>query len=274
VAITTLDGLTAAIAGSQDITIQKASMTSVATFWSSLWAEAGNPAAGTLTIGNTSNGLVPDDTTAGAPLISAFSGANTGYLGSIGVTSAVSGVYVLYDRLFHVGSISFASAATTTLSSQPSFSARVPGSNWGECEIWVEVNVVHPGSASTTVTVSYQDGTGAGGATQTANQMYGSNFSAYPTKRMVPFALANNTGVQKINSVTVATPAASGSFNVVVLRRLAQLMVPVAALAEPRQDFFKTGGQIVFANSCLATMMLATGIASGPMFMDAQIING
>lgn len=270
-AITTMDGLAAAVAASQDIVIQKATMVSAAGFWSSLWAEVGNPAAGNLTIGNTANGLVPTDATAGAPIIAAFTGANTGYLCSFLATSTSPVQVVLYDRLFHVGSISAASAVTTTLTTQPSFAGRVPGSNWGECEIWVEINVLIPATA-TTVVVNYQDGNNVA---QNATQMQGASLTGAPTKRMIPFALANGTGVQRINSVTVATPAASGSFNVVVLRTLARHNVNAANIADARQDFFRLGGQTVYTDSCLALMVLGvSGTASGSVLADFQVGNG
>ena len=274
-AITTMDGLVAAIAAAQEITWQKASMTSAAGFWSSLWAEAGNPAAGTLSVGNTANGLVPTDATAGAGLISAFTGANKGYLAAFSAISTSACQVILYDRLFHVGSISAAAAATTTLTAQPSFTGRVGGggTEFGEVELWIEINVVIPATA-TTVTVNYQDGTAAGGAAQTATQMQGASLTGAPTKRMIPMALANGTGCQKINSVTVATPAASGSFNIVALRRLASHVVMAANVAEPRQDGFKLGLPEVFADSCLALMVLGTGTSSGAIIADAVICNG
>jgi hypothetical protein len=245
-------------------------MTSAAGFFSSLWAEAGNPSAGTLTVGNTTTGLVPTDATAGAPLISAFTGANTGYVTLFDVLSTSAITAILYDRLFHAGSISAAAAATTTLSTQPSFASRVPNSNWGECEIWLEINVVIPATA-TTVTVSYQDGTNA---TQTATQGQGASLTGAPTKRMIPMALANNTGVQRINSVTVATPAASGSFNVVVLRRLVSAKVMAANISESAKDAFKCGLPIVFADSCLALMVLGTTTTSGQVQADVDVGNG
>lgn len=267
--ITTLDGLVAAIAASQDIVIQKANVTSVAGNWYSFWAATGNPGAGSLTIGNTTAGIVPTDATAGAPTINAFTGANAGYLCSFGLTASVTGCFVLHDRVWHMGSVVATSLATTTLSGQPSFSGRVPGSNWGEVEAWLEINAAVSATA-TTASISYQDGTNAA---QTAT--LDANLSGAPSARMLPFRLANGTGIQKVNSLTIGgTVASTGSVNVVLLRRLAQMNVPSANIGEARQDFFRLGGQAVYADSCLALMMLATGTSSGPVYCDFQIGNG
>jgi hypothetical protein len=273
-AITTMDGLAAAVAASQDVVLQKASaLTSVAAFWYSLWAEAGNPAAGSLAIGNTANGVVPTDATAGSPLINAFTGTNTGYLAAIRASATATQTLVLYDRVFHSGSHALTPVGTTNLTAQPSFSGRVQGgTNFGGCEIWLEFNVAAAASA-VTVQVGYQDGTAAGGAAQTTTVT--ASLASYPTKRMLQLGLANGTGVQRINSVIIGgTAAATGSINVVVLRRLATMPIMVANLSSVVQDFFALGGQVVFADSCLALMSLATGTALGTIIGDCQIING
>jgi hypothetical protein len=267
-AITTMDGLVAALAGAQRLVLQKASITTAASFYYSLWSAAGIPAAGNLTIGNTTTGLVPTDATAGSPVINAFTGANTGYLATFDAMLAQAGVLSVYDRLFHVGSISAAAAATTTLSTQPSYSSRVPGSDWSQCELWLEINVVIPATA-TTVTVSYQDGANA---TQTAS--LDTSLTGAPTMRMLPFRLANATGIQKVNSITVATPAASGSFNVVVQRNLVDHTVVSANIARPKKNPFDTGLPKVFADSCLAMMVMATTTSSGVLFAEGSVING
>lgn len=273
-AITTMDGLAAAVAASQDVVLQKASaLTAVAAFWYSLRAEPGNPPAGTLAVGNTANGVVPTDATVGSPDIMAFTGANTGYLASIRLGSTVTQTLVLYDRVFHAGAYPCTPVGTTNLTAQPSYSGRVQGgTNFGGCEIWLEFNVAIAASA-VTVQVGYQDGTAAGGAAQTTTVT--ASLASYPTKRMIPLGMANGTGVQRINSVIIGgTAAATGSFNVVVLRRLATIPIMAANLASIAQDFFALGGQVVFADSCLCLMSLATGTSLGTILGDCQIING
>jgi hypothetical protein len=269
VAITTMDGLVAAIAAGQRMVWQKASVTTVAAFYYSLWSATGAPGAGSLTIGNTTSGLIPTDTTAGAPVVNAFTGANTGYLSTFDCSLGNAGVLSIYDRLFHVGSVSCTSLATTTLSSQPSFAGRVPNSDWSQLELWLEVNAAVSATA-TTCTVSYQDGSNT---TQTAT--LDSNLSGLPTMRMLPFRLANATGIRQVNSITIGgTVASTGSINVIVQRNIVDHTVVSTSIARPKKNAFDTGLPIIYADSCLAAMVLATTTSSGVLFAEGTIING
>lgn len=155
-AITTMDGLVAALAAGQRFVLQKASITTVAAFYYTLWSAAGIPAAGSLSIGNTTSGVIPTDATAGAPVINAFTGSNTGYLLTFDASNVSPGVLSVYDRLWHAGSFVTTSLATITLSGQPTLQ-RVPNNVFSQLELWLEVNAAG-GATATTVTVSYQDG--------------------------------------------------------------------------------------------------------------------
>jgi len=267
-ALTTMDGLVAAMAGAQRIQLQKASITTVAAYYYTLWSTAGIPAAGNLTIGNTTSGVIPTDATAGASIINAFTGTNTGYAMGWDISTAQPGVISIYDRLYHVGSVSALSLATTTLTSQPTLS-RVPNTDYSQLELWIEVNTAFSATA-TTVTVSYQDGTNAA---QTAT--LDSNMSGAPTMRMMPFRMANSTGIQKVNSITVGgTVATTGTFNVIIQRNIADMTVVSANISRPKQNPFDMGLPQVYTDSCLALMYLATTTSSGTLFGELVIGNG
>ena len=269
-AITTADGLVAALTSAQRIILQKASITSVANFYYTLWNATGNPGAGTLSIGNIAAGVIPTDATAGAPIINAFTGANTGYLMTFDASFTVAGVLSVYDRIYHAGSFSTTTLHTDTLAGQPSL-ARVPNSDYSQLEMWLEMNVAM-GATATTVTVSYQDGTAAGGTTQTAT--LDSNLSSLPTGRMMPFRMANSTGVQKINSVTIGGVLGAGSFNVVIQRNIVDHTTVTPNVGRPKKNPFDTGMPIVYADSCLALMVLATATTTGSLFAEGAIGNG
>jgi hypothetical protein len=263
-----MDGLVAAIASGQRLVLQKASITTVANFYYSLWSTAGQPGAGSLTIGNTTSGVIPTDATAGAPVINPFTGANTGYLLTFDASTAQPGVVSVYDRLFHVGSISCLSLATTTLSGQPALT-RVPNNDYSQLELWLEVNAAVSATA-TTCTVSYQDGNNT---TQTAT--LDTNMSGLPTMRMMPFRMANSTGIQKINSITIGgTVATTGTINVVIQRNIVDHTIVSANIGRPKKNPFDVGMPIVFADSCLAIMFNATTTSSGVLFAEALIGNG
>jgi hypothetical protein len=266
-AITTIDGLVAALAAAQRLIVQKASITTVAAFYYSLWGAAGAPGAGSLSIGNTTSGVIPTDATAGAPVVNAFTGSNTGYLLSFDASMAQAGVISLYDRLWHAGSFVCTSLTTLTLSSQPAL-VRVPGSDYSQLELWLEVNAAS-GATATTISVSYQDGSNA---TQTAT--LDSNVSSIPTSRMLPFRLANATGIQRVNSATIGGATGTCTFNLVIQRNVVDHTVVSANIGRPKKNAFDTGMPQLYADSCLALMVFATTTSSGVLFAEGAIGNG
>lgn len=266
-AITTMDGLAAAIASGQRLVLQKASITAVANFYYTLWTAAGFPGAGGA-VGNITAGVIPTDATAGAPVINAFTGANTGYLMTFDASSTVAGVLSVYDRLWHAGPFIGTTLHTDTLTGQPALS-RVPGSNYAQLELWLEVTAVFAATA-TTVTVSYQDGNNA---TQTAT--LDTNLSAAPVNRMLPFRLANSTGIQKVNSVTYGGATnTTGQINVVIQRNIVDHTVVSPNIGRPKKGPFETGMPIIYADSCLAMMYLATTTSTGIVYAEGLIGNG
>ena len=264
-AITTMDGMAAALASGQRIVLQKASITAVANFYYSLWTATGFPGAGGA-VGNILAGVILTDTTAGAVIITAFSG-DTGYLMTFDASSAVAGCLSVYDRLWHSGPHLTTSLHTDTLTGQPAL-ARVPGNNYAQLELWLEVTALG-GATATTVTVSYQDGANV---TQTAT--LDSNLSSIPVQRMLPFRLANSTGIQKVNSVTVGGVLGTASFNVVIQRNIVDHTVVSPNIGRPKKGPFETGMPIIYADSCLAMMFLATTTSTGIVYAEGLIGNG
>lgn len=269
-AITTADGWFGAARQRLSI-IKTASATTVAAQPFSLWDVAGNPGAGSLTVGNTANGLVPTDATAGTPLIQAFGGSATGYLAAARFRNTVAGGFVLYDRLFHVGSISMTTLATTTLASQPSFTSRLPGgTDYSNTEILLEINAAVSATA-TTVAVTYTNEAGTTGRATGAT----SSLSGFTTRRVIQMPLqAGDKGVQKIESVIIGgTVATTGSVNVIVARRLADFDVRVANGLDA-QAWDLIGGPQVFETSAFWAVAIADSTSSGLPTLKLDVING
>jgi hypothetical protein len=269
-AITTADGWFAA--AKQKVLIRKtASVATIAAQMFSMFDVAGNPGAGSLTIGNTANGLVPTDLGNGFPTILAFGGGAKGYLAAGQFRNSVAGGAILYDRIFHAGSYALNALGTTNLASQPAFTARLPGgNNYGNLEILLEINVTVSATA-TTVAVGYTDEAGNTENTTGASP----SLSGFTTRRIVvmPFA-ANDKGVQRIDSVTVGgTVATAGSVNVIVARRLAEFDIRVANAAD-LQAWDAIGSPEVFADSALWLVVQPDGTASGVPSLGLDIING
>lgn len=269
-AITTMDGLTAALASGQRMVLQKASITAAAPNYYTLWTAGGRPPAGGA-VGNTTAGVIPTDATTGAPIINAFTGANTGYLLTFDASSSVAGVLSVYDRLWHAGAFVTTTLQTFTLTGQPAL-VRVPNSDYSVLELWLEVTAVFAATA-TTVSISYQDGNNT---TQTATHTADlASLTGVPVNRMIPMRLANSTGIQKVNSITIGGATnTTGQINVVIQRNIVDHTVVAVNIGRPKKGPFETGMPIVYADSCLAMMWNATTTSTGTIFAEAVIGNG
>ena len=270
-AITTGDGYIGAHKQLARI-VKTQTATTVAAQWHTLLDRNGIPGAGSLSVGNTANGLVPTAATAGFPTIKAFGGGNTGYLTGLNFSNSVACRMHLYDRLFHVGSISLTSLATTTLTSQPSFSSRVPGgTDYTSTEIWLEINTAISATA-TSVSVGYTNEAGTTGRSTGAAEAV----PPYITGRLIQMPLqAGDKGVQRIDSVTVGgTVATAGTVNVIVARPLVTSMrVPVAGAGDIL-GLDRTGMVEVWADSALWPIIAADSTSSGAPEMLVEIADG
>ena len=265
-AITTRDGLIAALAASQDITwVKTAARTTVAATWFSLFDIAGNPGAGTLAGTSTTAGVVPDDSTAGCPPINTFGGGATGYIGTLDFGSSVASRFRIYDMLWKGGAYAF--NASVSLSSQPSYSARIPGGDYKGTQIWLETVTAFTGNQSIAVTYTNQDGV-AGRTTGTI-----ATGVAPTVGRMRQLPLQDgDTGVQKIESVT-STVATVGTFNVLVLRYLASGRIRINNDGDTKGPD-KLGLPIVYDTSALFVMVATDSTSSGVPELQISIING
>ena len=268
------DSLVAAMAAGQDIIITKASRTSVAFGWFSTFDLTGQPGAGVLAGTSTTVGVVPTDATAGTVPINAFVGGGIGYIGGVSFSSSVACRLQVADMVFKAGAYGFA-AGTTNLATQPSYVARMPGSDYKGTQIWIEVTTAFVTGTAWQVQVTYtnQDGTAA----KSTVILPASAAAALTLGRMYRLDLAaGDTGVQKIDSVIVTnggTAMTAGAFNVLVLRPLLNsLRVPLAGFG----DMFgadKTLLKQVFADSALVLLVNADSTASGLPDLTVTVIN-
>jgi hypothetical protein len=272
--ITTLDQLIAA--SKQRVALKKtATRTTVANGWFSLFDIAGYPGAGTLAGSSTAAGVVPDDATAGTPIINAFGGGNLGYLMNVEFANSVASRLQISDILFKAGAYGFA-AGTTSLTGQPSFSGRVPGgTDFTNTEIWIEVSTAFATGTAWQVQVTYTNQSGVG--TRTSIILPATAAAGLTLGRRYQLALqAGDTGVQRIDSVIVTnggTAMTAGNFNVLVLRPLWSGRVRVTNDGD-LHDYLRTGMSQLFGNSALDLMVNADGTSSGTPECLVTIANG
>lgn len=263
-AITTFDGFIAA--PKQGISLTKtASRAALATGWFGTRDLAGNPGAGVLNVGNTANGVVPSDLTAGNPLINAFSGANKGYLAQVEFGSSVACRMKLFDRVFSAGAYAF--NANTALAAQPSFASRVPGgTDFTDTQIWIEAVTAFTGNP--TFTVTYMDQAGAAGNVAILSAGLAPTIGRW---LQLPMA-AGDTGVQVITNVQCAVSTV-GTFNVHVVRPLWSGRVKIANDGD-NHDLAKTGMPEVFADSAIELVIAPDSTATGIPDIEFVIANG
>jgi hypothetical protein len=260
-AITTLDGYIAA--SRQRLTWMKTgTRTLIAAMPYTVFDIAGSPGAGTLNVGNTANGLVHTDATAGYPVISTFSG-NTGYLTRVDFGSSVACCFDIYDRLFVAGA--YAYNANITLASQPSYSGRVPNGVYSGLQLWIEAVTAFTGVCN--VRIYYQDQDNNSGDTGVVATL------ALPIGRcyQIPLAAGDN-GIQRINQV-VGSTATAGTFNVMVLRPIWFGRVRTANDGDTH-DLLKTGMPRMYEDMALYTLLYADSTAVGLPLITMQVAMG
>lgn len=265
--ITTRDGLIAAAKIIAPL-YKTTTRTTVAGGWFSMFDVAGNPGAGTLAIGNTANGVVHTDATAGYPSIP-FS-ANRSYLSRLAASNTVISQLAIYDRVFSCGAYAF--NANTNLASQPSYSGRVSydggAANYAGLELWVEQVTAATGNQAVSVGYTNQAGT--------ASRSTGAvGIGAAPTVgRMWQLPLqSGDTGVQLISNVT-GSVASAGTFNVHVLRPIQRVYIPVAS-QQILLNWADLGLPELFNDSALFFAAMApSGTSSGTPWLEMQIANG
>ena len=267
---TSVDGILGAV--KQRLSFYKtASRTTVAGGWFTNFDLAGNPGAGTLAIGNTANGVVHTDATAGYPTINAFSGPALGFLSRAALKNSVVGTIRLFDNVFSAGAYAF--NANTALSSQPTFASRVSYNagvaDYKGLELWAEqvttatgnqaVNVTYTNDADVTGRVTGATGIGAAPTVGRAWQL--------PLQ-------AGDKGVKVITNVAGSVGSA-GTFNVKLLRPLADIYIDIAGKVVV-QDYAALGFPELFTNSAImALLMSPAGTALGTMDIgNLDIING
>lgn len=269
-AITTRDGLIASAKAILPL-YKTTTRTTVAGGWFSMFDVAGNPGAGVLAGGETTPpantaGRVTTDSIPGYPVIP-FS-ANRSYLSRLAASNTVISQIAIYDRLWVGGTYTFNANVNVTSGSWASRVSYDGGAaNYNGLELWVEQVTAATGNQA--VNVTYNDQGGASGSTGAVG------IGAAPTVGrcwQLPLA-AGDSGLQAITNVTGST-ATVGTFNVMVLRPLVRLYVPVANQIVP-MNWADLGLPEVFSDSALYFMVMApSGTSSGTPWLELQIANG
>ena len=266
-AITTRDGLIAAMGAGQGAQFMKPQISSAGGAFYCLFRVSGAP--GAAAIPATASGNTCDRTTAGALLIP-FPSATT-YLTTFEASCTVPGVLRLSDRLVETGALSF---ITTTAQTINSVALPARATTALDVELWFEVHATGGAVASPTVTCTYTNQSGISGRTAVLDGGLPTSVGTQ-MQRSYPLSLqSGDTGVQSVQSFTSTTSTgAAGACGIVLRRRIAMGTV-VAANLGFNEGYAETGLEKIPDLACLELLWLATGGNTGTVQGAIDIAQG
>jgi hypothetical protein len=254
-----LDALSVAGKG-QDYYFNKASITTVAnTFWS-LWTASGQPTTGTF---------------GGTPLAArACTSSTTGALGFTnptapdtlhllafnGVSSVAAGTFLLVDRLLDYATISATSTSLQSMDNTVTLSRYTDGAG---VQMFAEVQTAI-GATPQVCTITYTSQSGTTGRTTSFTSVASAAANRMPyLSFFIPLA-AGDTGVRKIESVQFGGSTGSGTIAFALVKPIVELPIQVASMMVERNTILSTPRlfQIV-DNACLSFLLFAATTSSG-----------
>jgi hypothetical protein len=239
--------------------------------WSSYWASAGLPPAGsnpattpgTIYIADATNVVTgsmwfPDRST------------DQRYLHTFGAISDQSCTLMLYDKLAGVSGISLASTGDKTINTGAL--DRYTGTAADLNEVWLEYTTTSSTTASITTVNSY---TSADGSTAQSGGAYTALAAAMAASQMVQHPLsATKKGVRSVETLNVGTATTSGIVNVLIIRPLARITLLQNQWNEINllDDFLDLPR--IYDNACLGLMEYCAGNVAANTFGTISCVYG
>jgi hypothetical protein len=269
-AITSQDTLVAALGGAQRLIVNKANVTAVAGRCLSLWSAAGQPGVGSVALGQAAAGAVSTSADLGALGFTNPVSQNS-YLARIAGIGQATGLLVVYDLLWLWGSGGSGWSVTTTTAQSTTSPAALtrPDANGTNTELWMETLAVG-GNASGTSVISYTNS--AGTASRTANLLT-TKVNTPPIGTIEKYALqAGDNGVKSIQSMTNNTTWTSGTFRLMIVRRIAE--VPINANVGFNYDAYDLGLPRVYDSASIGLAFEANSTTTGPISASLHLAQG
>jgi hypothetical protein len=233
----------------------------------SAWLYDGYPAAGA----TPTTGAIPDRATQGSLSFTAPGGAREKFLVSAGIVPSVSGVFVLYDRLFHIGGLSGTSTTDQSVQGSPA-SPALTRNTGGEGNIaWYEV-YTQIGTTSATLTMTYTNQAGTAGRTATIN-IGATGFREVTRVQRIPLA-TGDSGIRAVEKVALsASTGTAGNFGITIARPLA--WIPVGAAGSGGWRDYTTGLPgipAIHPDACLALAYTTSGTTAPELWAAATFV--
>lgn len=227
----------------------------------SLWTYDGMPARGAVP----TSAAIPDRTTQGAIPFTAPGGSRDKHLIGTGIAPLTAGVYLLYDRLMHIGGLSGTSTADQTVQGSPASPALTRNTGGAGNIAFYEIYTII-GTTSTTLTMTYVNQAGTGSQTSTIN-IGSTGFREVTRMQRIPLA-AGDSGIQAIEKVKLtATTGTVGNFGITLAQPLA--WIPVGAAGTMGWRDYTTGLPgipVIDPNACLCLMFIPAAATAPELF--------
>jgi hypothetical protein len=270
-AITTMDGVVAGLAASQDISLFWASTSTTVGTYYNLNRIAGSAQGSAFTgVARTSGGGIPVDTATGYATITDAAAGKSLYIARLALVSTIAGNVAVYDRIYEASTFSGTVTGAQTITGFPTLPAlRAPGNGDG-LEIWLESHTAI-GSTTSQISVQYTNSAGTSGR----STILESTTANFPVNRLQRLRLQDgDTGVQSIQSVTLASSTGTaGNFSVVLLERKCMIAMPIANVGTI-MDFAALGLPQIQNDSALMFLHQSTTTTSGVITGSMNIISG
>lgn len=235
--------------------------------WQSAWTYDGFPAGGAVP----TSAAIPTRTTTGALNFTAPGGSREKFMISAFVAPQISGTYLIYDRLFHIGGLSGASTADQTVQGSPASPALTRNTGGAGNFVFFEV-YTQLGATATTLTMTYTNQAGAGGQTSTIN-IGGTGFREVTRFQRITLA-AGDTGVQALEKVKLtATTLVAGNFGITIAQPLAYFVIGAGGECSVRDYTTGLPGiPVINPNACLAIAFMPSTATAPEIWAGATFV--
>ena len=264
-AIDTLDKVVAGLGASQNLVINKASISTQATGgMTSLWRATGNPGQGAIpgAAATCTKSLLGgwNFTNPTSPALS--------YLGCLNIQGTISHNFIVYDRLAHMGGLNGTTTTAQTVNlSIPSNRNAVytDGDLEWFCEIYTDI-----GTTGVTATITYID---ESDTSQTFTFTLGGASPLNQDSRLFPLIPPAGKKIKSITSVTHATTGTAGSYGFTVAKRLCSVNMGQPNVGMT-YDFAGIGLPKVADNACIWFAVVSSTTSSGVIYGSLCLIQG
>ena len=227
----------------------------------SLWEYDGMPAKGAVP----TTAAIPDRTLQGAIPFTPAGGSRDKHLIGASIAPLTAGMYLLYDRLFHIGGLSGTSTAAQTIQGSPASPALTRNTGGAGNMAFYEIYTII-GTTATTLTMTYTNQAGTGSRTSTIN-IGGTNFREVTRMQRIPLA-AGDSGIQSIQQIQLtATTGTLGNFGITIAQPLA--WIPVGAAGTMGWRDYTTGLPgipVIHPDACLSLMFIPATATAPEIF--------